>query len=174
MAEQGVPLSRVYDATGMAPSEYRQIMKALEMQVAYGVTPCRAAGHTLRTSAGHCVQCGPHNLAFLRRYSEPGEVYVAFSRGAYLTKVGTALDSESRVLRLNELGYGDIYDWELRASRYCDNAGRVEFRVHQALCDYRESRTYLRDGLPVDCQELFGCEWAEAVDLIDLILEDDD
>ena len=137
LEEQGVPLSRVFDATGLAQSEYRVIMRALGMQVAYGVAPCGAAGHRLRTSSGHCVQCGPHNLAFLRRYSEPGEVYVAHSHSASLTKVGTALDSESRVRRLNELGYGDVHDWELCASRYCANAGRVEFHVHRALSDYR-------------------------------------
>ena len=171
LAEQGVPLSRVFDATGLAKSQYRRLMKALGMQVAYGVAPCGRAGHRLRTSSGHCVQCGPHNLAFLRRYSEPGEVYVAHSRSNFLTKVGTALNSESRVRRLNELGYGGVYDWELRASRYCANAGRVEYQVHQTMSDCRVSRTYIREGLLVDCQELFDCEWVEAEDAIDLVLE---
>ena len=168
---QGVPLSRVFDATGLPQSEYRRIMKALGMQVAYGVTPCRAAGHMLRTSAGHCVQCGTHNLAFLRRYSEPGEIYVAYSHSSDLTKVGTAIDAELRVRRLNELGYGGVYDWQLQVVRYCTNAGRVEFRVHQALADSRVSRTYSREGLFVECQELFTCHPVEAIEVMNLVLE---
>lgn len=53
----GVPLSRVFDASGMRTAEYKQAMRDLGMWVAYGASPCEAEGHTLRSRTGHCVQC---------------------------------------------------------------------------------------------------------------------
>ena len=49
-----VPLDRVFDATGMSPDEYKPLMSGGREWVAYGVSPCRAEGHTLRTRGGHC------------------------------------------------------------------------------------------------------------------------
>ena len=54
LGTQGIPLSQVFDATGMKSSEYKQIMKDIGMVVAIGVTPCDASGHTLRTR--HCSE----------------------------------------------------------------------------------------------------------------------
>src|SRR4051812_46301412 len=75
-----VSLSRVFNADGMATSDYRQAMDELQMVVAFGVTPCRKAAHTLRTRGGHCVQCRPASLAFVMRHDNPAQVYVAYSR----------------------------------------------------------------------------------------------
>jgi len=90
LKSQGVPLSKVFDATGMGPSKYSTVMKDLGMVVAYGVTPCGKAGHRLKTRSGHCVQCKTANLAFQARFDDPGEVYVARSAKQNILKVGTS------------------------------------------------------------------------------------
>ncbi len=143
---QGIPLSQVFDATGMKSSEYKQIMKDIGMVVAIGVTPCDALGHTLRTRHGHCVQCGTHNLAFLKRYDDLGTIYVAKDSSSKLVKIGTAKDASGRENSLNRFGYGGSNDWQIQFTQQCDRAGRIEFHVHQTLSPYRVSKSYWKQG----------------------------
>ena len=100
----GVPLSRVFDASGLSNQQYKFAMRSLGMWIAYGVTACQAAGHTLRTRAGHCAQCSPENISYLRRHDEAGEVYVAHSATMNLVKVGLSQDVHQRVGQLNTYG----------------------------------------------------------------------
>jgi hypothetical protein len=90
LESQFVPLSRTFDASGMTRREYQDEMKSLDLIVAYGVSACKARGHTLRTRAGHCCQCNTAALAFLLRFEDRGEVYVASSAKQGLTKIGVA------------------------------------------------------------------------------------
>jgi hypothetical protein len=155
--DQRVPLSRVFDATGMTQSQYTTAMKALEFDVAIGVKPCAKAGHTLRTRYGHCVQCGTHNLAFLKRYDDPGDVYVASSSSTGLVKIGTSKSASQRISMLSGEGYGGGSDWSLRFHSYCQRAGRVEFIAQRKLQHIRRNASYLKAGFLVECQELFEC-----------------
>jgi hypothetical protein len=66
--------------------EWKQQMKGLGKLVAFGVYPCAAKGHTLRTRAGHCIQCNTANLSYLKRMNESADVYVAWSKGSKLVK----------------------------------------------------------------------------------------
>src|SRR5260370_12836633 len=138
----GIPLSQVFDATGMPNERYKKLMRELGMVVAIGVTPCALVRHTLRTRYGHCVQCGTHNLAFLKRFDEAGDVYVARSKSSALTKIGTANDAAERARSLNNFGYGGSNDWNIKFVRRCDKAGRVEVIAHQALERFSASRAY--------------------------------
>ena len=170
LQDQGIPMSQLFDATGMKKSEYKQIMKDLGMVVAIGVTPCNAAGHTLRTRHGHCVQCdcGTRNLAFLKRYDETGLVYVARSESIKLTKIGTARDDAAqREYSLNRSGYGGGSDWKIYFVQQCDKAGRVEFNVHKSLMPHNVSRSYWKQDMLVDCAELFNCEVELAIKTIE-------
>lgn len=163
LASQGIPLSQVFDASGMSRSEYQAKMRNLGMVVAAGVTPCAAAGHTLRTRAGHCVQCGTGNLAFIKRFDDPGLVYVAVSTVRQLTKVGTTSDTAARIKSLCSYGYGGAYDWRLHFHAQTSAAGRVEFKAHELLAKFRIYVSYLRSGMTVDCHELFTCAPRQAV-----------
>ena len=133
--------SRVFDATGHSRDEYQAIMEALDMLIAYGVSPCRRAGHTLRTRAGHCIQCTPANLSYLRRYDEHGDVYVAESVANSVTKVGTSRQVVERVRNLNDRRYGGCSDWVLVHQAAASRAGRVEVAVHQKLSKYAVCRS---------------------------------
>ena len=165
-----IPLSRVLDATGLQRSRYSKIMEEIGYVVAVGVSPCKSFGHTIRTRAGHCVQCKPACLAFEGRYDNPGEVYVAISSDSGLTKVGTGRSASERVRTLNFLGYGGISDWTLHFSHHCEKAGRVEFASQQKIKHFRVSRSYFREGVQVNCQELFSCAAEVAVGAITSVI----
>ena len=166
-----IPLSQVFDASGYSRGEYETIMGALEMVVAIGVTPCAKAGHTVRTRAGHCAQCGTHNLAFLRRYDDPGFVYVATSDALRLTKVGTSQNVYARLESLNGYdGYGRTSDWSLKFALHCIQAGRIEFHAQQKLLAHSEWRNYDKQGEVVRGQELFKCSAKVAVAAVKKVL----
>ena len=165
-----VPLSRVFDATGLSKSEYGPVMKSLEMWIAFGTTECREAGHQLRVRSGHCVQCKPANLAYQNRTDEIGEVYVAHSSRRHFTKVGTSKDAMSRVSQLNINQYGRIDDWKLFYKESCARAGSVEFQVHSELGAHHFARRNQDGANSINCQELFGCEPAVAVEVVKAVI----
>lgn len=158
LESQGIPLSAAFDASSMPKSVYSQVMKKLGKLVAFGVTPCDRAGHTLRTRHGHCIQCGTHHLAFIQRYSESGVIYVAHSASKKLTKVGVTGDVSERIKMLNSYGYAGVNDWRVWYQRGMENnAGRVENFIHNKLLKYKISVNYEKEGRLVECQEVFDC-----------------
>lgn len=163
LKSQRVPLSLVFDATGIGPGRYGPIMKELGMVVAYGVSPCNKAGHSLKIRSGHCVQCKTANLAFQARFDDPGEVYVATSAKQKLVKVGTTIDRYTRIERINAYGYGGASDWAIRHHMQYPQAGRVEYGAHVVLDRFRVVRMYNKDGAIVECQELFECDLPTAI-----------
>lgn len=166
-----IPLSKVFDASGLTASQWKSEMKALGMEVAIGVNPCSKASHTMRTHSGHCLQCGTHNLAFLRRYEDAGSVYIAVSKSSSLLKVGTATDATMRIQTLNSHGYGGVDDWRLSYEQPCDKAGRVEFEAQKILRSYRANDiNYQKQGMTVSCQELFSCNLSCAIQAISTAL----
>jgi hypothetical protein len=155
LVRHSIPDAWVFDAKGMPRSIYRELMRASGHILATGVTPCRAAGHRLRTRAGHCVVCKPVNLLFLLRYHIPMDVYVARSFDLELAKIGVADDAAERIRSLNKEGYAGGYDWELYDSIHCRNAARVEGAV---AVQFRESQRpihWIKHGLPATAIEIF-------------------
>jgi T5orf172 domain len=138
-------------------------MSSLQQWVAYGVSPCREAGHELRVRSGHCVQCKPANLSYLRRYDEDGEVYVAGSASGRVVKVGTSANSEERVGHLNSYVYGGQSDWQRLFVTRVQNAGRVEADAQQALAAHAAIGQYFKDGAYIECRELFACSSGVAI-----------
>lgn len=153
----GVPISKVFDATGMGPREYRPMMHALDLLVAVHVRACKKAGHTMKFRAGHCAECNPKNISFEIRHNEPGEVYLAYSSGSQRVKIGTAKDAAARVQGLNQYGYGNAQDWQLEYYVRCDKAGQVEFGIHRRLREYLVSEDYPKNEQAYTARELFDC-----------------
>ena len=170
LESQSIPLSRVFDATGMSRPAYQSAMGVLEAVVAFGASPCKARSHTLRTRGGHCAQCNTHALAFVLRHDDPGQVYVAASKQSGLVKVGTSNDAQSRMNNLISYGYGGANDWRVFSHYACEKAGRVEFAAHKALAAHRTSRTYVKTGSSVNCQELFTCSAETAAEAVQLAI----
>ena len=163
LARHDIPLDRLFDATGIQRQDYKRTMIALGKWVAIGVTPCAEAGHTMRTSAGHCAQCRPSNLGFLRRYDTPGEVYVVHSKSGALTKVGSAKNADERVRSLNTSHYGGVSDWKIEFCEATSAAGRIESVAQQALVKYSALGTYVNSGMNTQCREIFSCSVRVAV-----------
>ena len=170
LLQHQIPADRVFDAGGKSNALYQAEMKRLEAWIAYGVTPCTRAGHTLRTRKGHCVQCTPANLSYLRRFDEAGEVYVAESVRGHLVKVGTSINAAERVQQLNVYQYGGRADWTLRFKSLARRAGRVESEAHRRLAAYPAAGTYFKNGDFIDSQEIFSCSVEQAIEAIRSVL----
>ena len=136
-------------------------MDKLEKKFYFGGAPCRAAGHTLRSKAGHCIQCDTSRIAYQLRSSQGGYVYVAYSDEGECAKVGTtSLQPEERIYSLCASHYGGFDDWRLVDSRYLSaNAGAAEFSIHAQLESFQQPVGYYKqDDMWVECREIFFCE----------------
>jgi hypothetical protein len=165
-------MNDVFDATGLAKKEYRPIMKSLDKLVAVGVTPCKKAGHTLRTRSGHCLACGPQAITQLRRYYEDSNIYVAVSTEANRLKIGYAKDIQKREVSLSGSSYGGQNDWKIIYSARCKNAGQVESEVHKKLEKYLNPSDYIMGEKVVAAYELFSCSFKTAKKAVDQIKAD--
>lgn len=168
-----IPLSRVFDAAGMKRAQYSRAMKDFDMLVAVNTTPCNAAGHTMRTRHGLCLQCDTSRVAYMLRGFNPGWLYLATSPETGLTKVGVASDPERRMRVLSNLAYGGASDWELVDTFEVANAGRVEAKIHARLASDRVAGTYWRDCVEVECYELFNTHPFDALAVIMSVLKED-
>jgi len=162
LGEQKVPLSELFDASGMSKSGYVEAMRESGQNFAYGVTPCGKGGHTLRTRAGHCIQCDTSKIAYQLRHQNAGHVYLAGSPSTKLLKVGTTLDLRDREQKLTEYAYGGATDWEILVSGHCSGAGKVEYLAHRQLKDASVGGFYVRAGRRQACYELFRCGYDAA------------
>lgn len=167
----GIPLDRVFDASGMRTKDYKDVMRQRESWVAYGVTPCKEAGHTLRSRAGHCIQCDPAKITYIKKQAQGGLIYVAWSESKGLVKVGVTNSTQKRVGLLKSEMYGGASDWKLVRAWESDRVGKVETEAHRQLQPYASNASYLKNGVLTECAELFKCSSQHAVETISQILE---
>jgi hypothetical protein len=166
--EMKLNINDLFDATGLKASDWKIQMKALGKLVAFGVTPCLQYGHTLRTRAGHCLQCNTANLSYLKRMSESADVYVCWSKISQIAKIGLSKDSYKRVESLNYFEYGGANDWELKLIYVCDNAGEVESKAHKILSAYSKMGvSYMNVNVERFCTEIFKCTLEQAMDALE-------
>lgn len=171
LENQAIPLERVFNATGMLAKDYKEAMRQEECWVAYGVTPCREEGHTLRSRAGHCIQCDPAKITYLKKHVQSGFVYVAWSERKALVKVGVTNNTLKRVGLLNSEMYGDTSDWKLIRAWECDQAGKFETEAHRELAAHATTGYYLKNDMLTECNELFMCSHQHAVEIVSQIVE---
>jgi len=166
LRSQNIPMSSLFDASGMKRTDYQSTMKAEGKSFAYGVTPCNAEGHTLRTRAGHCIQCDHSKIAFMLRSDAQAYIYIAASVAGRLIKIGSTIDISDRKDKLNRYKYGDQKDWQILASARNSQAGRVEAKVHTRLSQYWVPGEYYPAGKRQKCYELFRCNFTHARDAL--------
>lgn len=163
LVSQNVPISRTFNAEGLAKKDYSLIMAEEDLLIAFNVTPCKAMQHTLRTRHGHCAQCNTQALAFISRYTDGGQVYLLHSKNKNLCKIGTCQNINERLRTLNSHGYGNAKDWELVKLMSVDAAARVELNIGDRLNQYRNEVIYQRTGKLIKCQELYNCNLDVAI-----------
>jgi hypothetical protein len=163
LQQHKIPVNMVFDATGLKRKDWIFQMKQLGLRFAFGVGPCKKGNHTLRTVGGNCIQCKPADIAFTNRHFDDGFVYIAYSLEEVLLKVGIAVSVKKRIGSLNSLGYAGATDWKALQSVKAKRAGETEFSIHSDLSAHHVSVSYLRDGNPVDCREVFRCSITDAL-----------
>ena|SRR5215831_9276238 len=157
----GFSTEDVYDGRGQSQAARRQAAKAAGKVLVLG-TPCRAKGHRLRTRSHHCVQCDPKKIAFQKRYSSPGYVYIAGSLSGRVIKIGTATDITQRENQLRAERHAGFSDWEVLFSIKVSEAGRVEHDVSTRLRGRKVYRTYFKDGISQTATEVLQCSFSAA------------
>lgn len=157
-----INLSELFDASGMGPTKYKRVMMKTGQHFAFGVTPCKKGGHTIRTKYGYCVQCKPDKISYMLRHGRPGNVYVAGSQARRLIKIGSSTEMDERVYNLNLFKYGGASDWVILVTAASEEAGRIEARAQERLNEFKCSSTYFRSGMETTCYELFQCSYAKA------------
>jgi len=171
--EQRIPLSQVFDATGLSKAQRLPAMESLDKLFFYGGSPCKAEGHTLRSKAGHCIQCDTSRIAFQNRNSQSGYVYIAYSNHGVCAKVGvTCIGPKERVQFLATSGYANCSDWRLIKSVYFPNkAGAIEFKIHALLEEFQRRVVYDKQcGIEVECREVFFTELNIAMGAYDKVV----
>jgi hypothetical protein len=162
LKSQGIAPAQVFDASMTKSKVDRESkMEALELSLYFGGAACSKAGHTLRTKAGHCIQCDTSKIAYQLRHSASGYVYLAYSKSKSLAKVGfTKNHPQDRVEMLRREQYANAADWDLKKSiRYEKDAGRKEFAIHSLLEEHLKPISYEKyKGQMVECKEVFTCD----------------
>lgn len=166
LRQQKIPLGSLFDASGMRNDAYQDQMKIEEKLFAYGVTPCKAGAHTIRTRAGHCVQCHHSRIAFMMRMQKRGYVYIAASQKSRLLKIGSTENVDYRAKSLNDQRYGSSADWEMLVKVLSGRSGRLEGDVQSRLSDFSVLGTYNKEGKVQQCYELFRCNFSDAFEAL--------
>jgi hypothetical protein len=169
----GIDKKETFDASGYSKSEYRVKMDELSLKIAYGVTPCAKAGHTLRTKYGQCIQCHPKFIVFQKRNDDGGVVYVAFSNEESYIKIGCTKNIKTRAKTLREQNYGGYSDWTISFSKDVpENAGKIEFEMHNRLRQHSVAGEYYKDGKMQKTREMFKYSVEKAIKEINQIIKD--
>jgi hypothetical protein len=153
-----IPLSWVFDASGLARREYSEIMRGEDKYFAYGVTEC-LNGHTLRNRRGGCIQCNPASIAYQMQHYRSSCVYIAGSMASRLIKVGTSSEPNNRLYIANLDGYANSYDWQLLFLIHVQQAGKIESDVQSKLRPYQRRINFVRNGTEQVATEFFACSY---------------
>lgn len=171
--QQGLPEELFIDANRQSINQIEGRMKSLGKVFAYNSIPCDQYGHTIRTRAGHCIQCDTARIAFILRHVSFGTVYIAGSIKGQLIKIGTTSSRESRADSLNRTKYGNQDDWEILLSFRCLNAGAIEFETHKILRPFVATDIkYSHENRDQKTYELFRCSYKRAKDSLTQIIND--
>jgi hypothetical protein len=162
LTQHGIPTKDVLDVRSVRRREWEPQAKTRGVYIVLG-SPCGRAGHRLRTRAGHCAQCDPKKIAFQKRHSATGFVYVAFSVAQKLVKIGSTSSINTRGRTLRNQEYAGANDWRIRRWARVKNMGKVENDAHSLLKGSSSPRAYQKDGRPQQAAEVYRCHPLEAI-----------
>lgn len=166
----GLSAEDAFDATGLDRATYQIRMARLNKKVAYGVTPCKKGGHTLRAPSGNCMQCNLLNHVFQSRYVSVGWLYLAYSRDGGIVKIGMTNNVKKRGNTLRDQSYGGQTDWLILSSTKAPLAGEIENEIQRALADHRVFANYWKNDQLQTANEMFSCSASHAASKANEIL----
>jgi len=171
LAQEGIPLSGVYDACGEPVVWHKSEMKRIGKRVACNTTPHSACGYSLKTRHGHCIICNRQALSHIARYYQFGIVYVAYSKTRNLIKIGCTEDLIEREASLRNQSYGGCNDWKIEHDRFTQEMSRIENEVRIKLDQYTVKAWYEKDGDFQEANELYTCSIEQAKNALDSLLD---
>jgi T5orf172 domain len=163
LRSQGLGPDDVMDVRHMSQWHWFQRIKEEGKSIALG-SKCRKAGHRLRSTKGHCVQCDTKVLAFAGRFNLKQYLYIAGSLKARLIKIGVCKDLSQRLRQICAERHGDARDWEVLYAVEIERAGELEDRVLTRLGQYSIYSTYWKDGVIQQSIELRKCSIGQAME----------
>jgi hypothetical protein len=158
----GIPLERLFDASGYTASDFKSVMKDEDKWAAYGVRRCRR-GHALRNRHNTCLMCDTQRVAYLLRAKMSGYLYVASGRNATLMKLGFSTNPANRIKIANYEGWGNCNDWCVRATGWAQEAGALEGELHAELQDIQVTLDWHRNGVACQTREAYLIDIGRAV-----------
>jgi hypothetical protein len=170
LRNQGLGPNDVMDVRHMPQWLWFKRIKEEGKRIALG-SKCRKAGHRLRSTKGHCVQCDTKVLAFAARFNLKQFLYIAGSQRARLIKIGVCKDLSQRLRQICTERHGDARDWEILYAVEIERAGEVEDRVLGRLRDYSIYSTYWKDGIIQQSIELRRCSISQAMEAMTAEIE---
>lgn len=173
LESHGIAPSQVFDASRCrSAAERERRMEEQELHFYFGGALCAKAGHSLRSKKGFCIQCDTAKIAYQRRSTASGYIYLAHSATTGLIKIGfTKHHPQERAALLRDQRYANAADWDVkRLAKFDRDAGRKEFAIHAALASHQKTITYEKTaGEYVDCREVFSCDLETAISAFDQV-----
>jgi hypothetical protein len=154
---------QVYDGRRQSKGYREAAAKAEGKDIILTSVRCRARGHRLRTRAGHCIQCKPANIGFIRRETADQYVYIAGSLAGQIIKIGTCGDINQRHRQMRAESYGGENDWVILHLIFTENAGVIERAAAKQVESKKVYREYWKDGISQVATEIFKCNYSEAL-----------
>ncbi len=153
----GIPQERVADMRHKVDwANCAEFMHPINCYIAWGFRQC-AFRHRLTTARGHCLQCDPAPIGFIKGYWTEGYVYLLAAVSEKMVKVGWSSDIDKRLRELRSEKVGSISDWQIVRTRLCNQPAVLEKALHGRLANHRELRQYMRHRIPREARELFSC-----------------
>ena len=171
LARQGLSEDDVFDVRGYTQDTWFCLIDEARKTIALG-SPCRKAGHRLRSRRGHCVQCDTSKLAFAERHGLEQYVYIAGSLSARLLKVGTCKDIDQRFRQICFENHGQASDWIPLYYLRVPRAGEVEARILARLSEYAVPDQYWKNGQLQTSIELVRCSYSRALQALSDVIGD--
>jgi hypothetical protein len=170
LGSQNLGPDDVFDARWMSQARWFREIKEAGKTIALG-SPCRKAGHRLRSRKGHCAQCDTKVLAYAGRHDLEQYIYIAGSLRARLVKIGVCKDLLQRVRQICSERHGDAADWEIIYAVHIARSGEIEERVLGRLAAYSVDEYYWKNGALQKSIELRRCSISQALEALTKELE---
>ena len=155
---QGFSIKDIRKVGYMTVTEYKPILKEIDIPFALVDKPCKKGGHFIKTRYGHCPMCDSSKISYMKRFRESGYVYLAFSKIGDFFKIGQAKEINKRQNSLQYEKYGGVDDWELLYYVESSKSGTVENLIHKELSSFKITSNYFVGDYTKTAKELFRCE----------------
>lgn len=155
LARHNIDASRIYDARRQPVRTWQEA--AQKARASFVVSnPCRNGGHRIKTRGNHCIACRPASIAFMKRESADGHVYLAHSALGKCVKVGFSKDVWARQESLNRERYGSLNDWNILCAIRSPRAAELERAIADMFRHRTHYRGYSKDGRIQVASEIFS------------------